>query len=115
MADDGFNGTTLTVVGTSATGIRDISISKSGAKVQLSGAEANQKEYGTGVPDVEVSITVVGVLAVDVGDVGATTITWNDGSSDSLTNSIVVSVDTSGSEDSEITTTVTVAPAPAAA
>ena len=113
--NDGFNGTTLTIAGVSATGIKDISYSQSGAKVQVSGAEATQKEYLVGVPDIEVTITVVGMLAVDVGTTGATTITWSSSeTADSITNSIVVSVDTSGSEDGEITTSVTVAPTPAA-
>ena len=114
MADDGFNGSTLTVAGVSATGIKDISFSQSGAKVQVSGAEATQKEYMTGIPDIELTASVVGALAVDVGDTGETSVVWNDGTTDTITNSIVVSVDTSGSEDGEITTSVTVAPTPAA-
>jgi hypothetical protein len=114
MADKGFNGTTVSVVGTSAVPLLDASNSSSGAKVQVSGSGDSQKEYVTGVPDNVVTLTVAGCLDIDVGDTGATTVTWNDGTTDTYTSSIVTDVNATGSEDSPITQDISVAPTPAA-
>lgn len=111
MASDIFDGSTVTVAGETTSGkIQDVSYSQSGPKVSVSGADATSEKYEVGVPDKECSITVVGVLSVSVGDKGATTINWNDGTSDSIGDTVVVSVETSGSKGSAITTSVTVAP-----
>ena len=111
MADDGFNGTTISFATPDQTPLRDISVSESGAEVDVSGGADAIKTYESGIPDETVTYTIVGGSTVGIGDEGAVVVAWNDGSSDaSLTNSVCVGKETSGSMDGEILTAITVRP-----
>lgn len=115
MADNGFNGSTITIASVPVGDeLLSIDYTKEGAKVQVTGSGAATKLFVAGIPEEGVTFTVTGGTALDVGDTGAVTIEFNDGTSVSLTNSVVTSISISGSEDSPLVSSVTLAPTDAA-
>jgi len=111
MADDGFNGTTISFATPDQTPLRDISVSESAAEVNVTGGADSIMTYESGIPDETVTYTIVGTSTVAIGAEGATVVAWNDGGSDgSLTNAVVVGKEVSGSMDGEILTAITVRP-----
>ena len=51
MANDGFNGATITFGGAALTGLRSLEFSESGPKVNVTGSADLTTTYETGVPD----------------------------------------------------------------
>ncbi len=114
MPDDGFNGSTVTFAAASLGPLRDIRYSEAGGKADVTGSSDTLKTYEGGIPDVGVTVTVVGGVTVSKGDKGAVVVTWNDGGTDgAITNAMVDSVEESGSMDSEILSTVAFVPSTA--
>ena len=113
MADDGFNGSTMTFVAVTFGGLRSLEFSESGPKVNVTGSADSNTTYRTGVPDPQLVATFVGGLPAAgcaIGTQGALGITWEDGTTDgTIANAIVVDRGSSGSMDGEITSTVTFA------
>jgi hypothetical protein len=111
-ANAGFNGTTISFASETTTPLLSIDYGSSGAKVQTSGSDDTQKTYVSGVPDDTITYSVVGSTSTEVGDTGAVAITFSDDTTPSITFSsgVCVEVSISGSEDSPITSTVTVVP-----
>lgn len=109
MADDTFNGASLTFATVSAGSIRSINTNQVGAKADVTGSGDSEKSYGVGIPDLTVTVEIVGGTDIAVGDKGTVAIDWGDigGSTlGSLTDGQVVSVATTGSMDGEILTTI---------
>ena len=114
MADDGFNGSTITFAGATLGPLRSLEFSESGPKVNVTGSADSNTTYRAGIADPQLVATFVGGLpttGLDIGDLAALTIAWNDGTADGTlaANAIVVDRGTSGSMDGEITSTVTFA------
>ena len=111
MPDDGFNASTISFGGEPLTPLRDIRSSEAGGKADVTGCADAIKTYEGGVPDVSVTITIVGGTALAKNDKGALVPAWNDASSTgSIVNAMVDSVEQSGSMDSEILSTITFVP-----
>ena len=111
MADDGFNGSTISFGTPDQSPLRDIPVSESGAEVDVTGCADTFKTYKSGIPDETVTFTIVGGSALAIGTEGAVTVAWNDGGTDgTLTNGVIVGKETSGSMDGEILTAITVRP-----
>jgi hypothetical protein len=111
MPDYGFNGTTVTGLGSGSLILRSVNYEEGGADVDVSGAADDQKTYEPGLPDISVSIEVVGATTVGKGDTANVSVTWTDGTTDTLAAGKVSTVSKSGSMDSEILSTVVVKPA----
>jgi hypothetical protein len=100
--------------------LRSISWRESAARADVTGSADTAKTYVTGVPDNEVTVSIVGGAGatIDVGDIGALWVYWRDvGSSidGTLSDRAQVSdVQTDGSMDGEIITQITFVPHPAA-
>jgi hypothetical protein len=110
MADKGFNQSTFTF-GTSLTPLRSIDYGSDGARVKVSGSADAQKFYVDGIPDNTVTVTLVGNTALDAGDTNATcTIAFYDGTSITFGQALITDVEISGSEDTEIISTVQFVP-----
>ena len=115
MADQGFNGTTATFADNAlGQGLRGCRYSEGGADVDVSAAGDSQKTYEGGLPDIEVTIDFVGVTTVSKNDKGAIAITWNDGSSDAITNAICSSMNYGGTMDGELAGSASFKPSTAA-
>lgn len=114
MADDGFNGSTVTFNGAGQTPLRSITFDCGGAMADVSGAGDSQKTYVAGLDDPKVTFVVCGATALSRGGTGGTAglvIAWNDGDSDgTLTAAIISSVSVAGSMDGEILSTIEVVP-----
>ena len=109
MADDAFNGATITLASVTIGPLRSISVTNSAAKADVTYSTSTAKAYDPGIPDMTVTCEIVGGAAVAVGDTGDLDIAWNDigGSTlGSIASAACVSVATNGSMDGEITTTV---------
>jgi len=114
MADDGFNASTISFAGTPLTPLRDIRFSEAGGKADVTGCADSIKTYEGGIPDVSVSITIVGGTTIGKNDKGAIVTAWNDGGTGgAIAAAIVDSVETSGSMDGEILSTITFVPSTA--
>ena len=115
MADDGFNGTTISFATVNQAPLRDITSSDGAAEVDVTGCADTIKTYESGLPDETVTFTIVGGSTVGIGDEGAVVVAWNDSGTDgSLTNGVCVGKETSGALDGEILTAFTIRPVPAA-
>src|SRR6056297_3144009 len=110
-----FNGTTQNA-SSGEGGVTDCSFTSSAETIDITSADDDSKTFETGVPDSEATVTIIGSTAVAVGDTLALSIAWADdtGSADAMTNAIVTNVETSGSMDGAITSTITLKPTPAA-
>ncbi|MFZ5829138.1 MAG: hypothetical protein ACOY3P_03585 [Planctomycetota bacterium] len=113
MADNGFNGSTVTLDNTNLGTLRGISYSNNPAKVRTSGASAARHTYVTGVDDIEVVVDLVGFpTSVVTGSSGTLVVSWNSGDNEgSLGDAVVTGITANGAMDGEITSQVTLAPA----
>jgi len=113
LVDDGFNGSTLTFGG-SVSKLRSIGWSASSNEADVTSTSDSNHEYTPGVQDIELSVEVVGISTVDVGDTGTTVVTWNSSTSDTEGGTsftmLCTGRDSSGSLDGELTTSLTFKP-----
>lgn len=108
------NGTTLDFGG-AVSDVRSITFSDSGTPIDITDLSSTNHEYETGLSDPECTVELVGGTTIAVGDTGTVTVDWADAVTDStMTDGIVTNVEISGSLDSEITSSVTFKPTPAA-
>lgn len=112
MANEGFNGTTFSFGG-NLTPLVDCRMNESAAKVRITGSADSRHLYIAGLPDEEMTCTVVGVSTVAVGDTGTITITWFDGQTDTITNCECFGNNRGGALDGELTSQLTFAPSQA--
>lgn len=109
MADDGFNGATFTFASVAIGPLRSISTNSVGAEVPVTGSGDSEQAFAAGIPKKQTTVIIVGGTTLSAGDAGVSAVAWSDiGSSTdgSETTAQVVSVDTSGSMDSEILSTI---------
>ncbi len=104
MANDGFNGSTISFAGSGQTPLRDINYDASVAEVDVSGAGDTETTYVAGQLNRTFTCQIVGGTTIAPGDKGTVAIVWYDGTSVSITNCCCFSVVTSGSKDSEMLT-----------
>jgi len=111
MANEGFNGTTATVLGSAQTPLVSITYDDSAAEIDVTGAGDLMHSYEAGLPNPTVTFQVVGGADIDVGDAGAVSIAWFDGVvTDAISAGVCTAVSRSGSLDDKIVTDVTVRP-----
>ena len=112
MADDGFNGSTISFNSVDQVPLRSVTYDESAAAVEISGSADAQKLFVSGQPDKTITFEIVGTTTLTTADTAAAvSITWNDGTSDSFTTGVITNISTSGSEDGEILTSITCKPA----
>ena len=108
MADDGFNGSTISFYSGNQIPLIDLDYSEGGAEVDVTGCADARKTYEAGIPDETVTYTIVGTSSNTVGDEGAIAIVWNDGATDNTgANAVITNVTTSGGIDGPITSAIT--------
>lgn len=109
-----FNGTTASVAGSARTPLVSVTFTDAAAEIDITDADAGTGHlYEAGISNPSCTIELVGNPSIAVGATGATTITWTDATTNTMTDSVVTNVETSGSLDDKITTSVTVRPNPA--
>ena len=110
MADDGFTGTKVAIAGSTALyPLQDANFSESAAAVLISGSTDATKKYVAGQPDETCTFTVTGCPGLSIGQTtGALTVTWFDGTTDTLTKVAITDIARSGSVDGPIQTAITV-------
>ncbi len=110
MANDGFNGTTITI-GSAQTPLIDLTHTRSAAKVDVTGCGDQIHNYEVGLPDDTITFTVVGVSGLDPEDAtSAVTVAWYDGTSTGYAGMVCTDAVVSGSLDGTITTALTYVP-----
>jgi hypothetical protein len=115
MADDGFNGSTATFAAVAlGHGLRAVRRNEGGGNADVSASGDTQKTWEAGLIDLEITIEFVGTTTSVKNDKGTLVITWNDGTSDTLTNAICTAVSVGGSMDTEISGSATFKPSTAA-
>lgn len=87
-----------------------VSSSQSVNEMDITVLQDTEHKYLAGIPDIEISATVVGHIAEAIGATGSLTITWNDSTTDNLGTHIITSLESSGDLDSRIETSVTYKP-----
>lgn len=116
MADNGFNGTTATFASADlGDGVRGVRYNEAGATPDVGSAGDSEVVYEGGRKDIEIQVDFVGTSTVSKNDKGALSITWNDGTTDTITNAICKSINYGGQMDGEISGSATFAPSTAAA
>jgi hypothetical protein len=82
MADDGFNGSTLTF-GSAVADLLSISVNEDGGNVDTTASDHAIATSTDAVPDYEITCEVLGGTSIAVGDAAsALSIAWNDSSTD---------------------------------
>ncbi len=115
MANDGFNGSTIALGGTSFGSLRSIDVTIGGATVDISASGDGDagKTWVNGLDDVEIGVEFVGtqsgVSGLGRGSIGALTVKWNDDSTTGspMSNAICTQITQRGSMDGEITSNAT--------
>ena len=110
MASDNFNGSTISVGAADQIPLTGMTFDDSAAEVDVTGCADSGHTYEAGLPNVTLTIETVGVSDLSVGDEGAISVAWNDGSTDTITNGVVTAVSKTGSLDGAISSSVTVRP-----
>jgi len=109
-----FNTTTASVAGSARTPLISVVFTDAAAEIDITDADAGTGHlYESGISNPSCTIELVGNPAIAIGATGATTISWTDGTSSTMTDSVVTNVETRGSIDDKITMSVTVRPNPA--
>ena len=114
MADDGFNGSTISFGGADQTPLLSISVEDSVAEVPVSGAADSAHTYEGGISNPSTTWEVAGDTTLSKGDAGAIVVAWNDvdaGAHGSITSAIITSISKTGSLDSPISSSITARPA----
>ncbi|HUT92366.1 MAG TPA: hypothetical protein VMY37_22920 [Thermoguttaceae bacterium] len=109
MADDGFNGATVTFASAAIGKLRSINYSETAAKADVTSSVSTTKAYAAGIPDVTLSVEVVGSTTLGSGDKGALAVAWGDigaGTDGTIAAAQVVTVTTQGAMDGEVTSTI---------
>lgn len=106
------NGSSITFAGSAIGEVVSINYTENGADIQVTDLGDSNHAYEVGILDQECSIEINGDEATHAtfGDTGALSISWNSGGSSSMASAVVTSVDTSGSLDDKVTTTITFKP-----
>lgn len=113
MADDGVQGSTISFAATPIGKVQSISVSEDGNPVDVSHLGSSVMTYIDGLPDVELTVEVIGVPAISRGATGVIAIAWNDGtnSDGGATTFLLANKSTGGGKGEAITTTLTFKPA----
>ena len=109
MADDSFNGATLTLATVAIGPLLSINVTDTAPKADCTSADDSARHFKGGVPELTVTCEVVGGVTAAVGDEGDLDVAWGDiGTSTlgSIAACEITSVSTSGSMDDKITSTV---------
>lgn len=110
MADDGFNGSTLSLDGNPMGKIRSIRFSEAADPANVTSTASEEKTHTDTIPNHRVSAQMVGAEATDfgVGDSGVLAIVWFDGvTTDAGSgNYIIFSRETAGEMNGEILTDI---------
>lgn len=115
MPSDSANGSTVTFDAVAIGEARDISFSEDGNPIDVTVLGDTIHTFVNGATTIECTVEIVGsesTSAVAIGDTGALAIAWNDSGSESVTSVICTNRSSSGSLDTEITTSYTFQPTP---
>ena len=105
------NGTTISFGGGGDEAeLVSVSRSTTGNEIDITVLQDTEHKYLVGIPDNEITATVVGHIAESVGDTGSLTIDWNDGETDNLGTLVITNIESSGDLDGRIETSVTYKP-----
>jgi len=104
---------TATIAGTAGIRVSNVSDKDGDGKINVTTAGDATYVYEADIDDPAISFDALGADAIDRGDTGATTFSWNDGGSTSLGTSVVVGKEKSGSIGEKIVYKLTVVPAAA--
>ena len=110
MADDSFNGATLTFATVAVGPMRSISVDDTAPEANTTGADDSAATAKGGVPKLTITVEVVGGVTLSPGDIGALAVAWGDIGTSTLGTinpAEVGSVSMTGSMDGEVTSTVT--------
>ena len=110
MANDGFNGSTVTFDSVAVGDLLSIDYSDSVEAIDTTDSADTSHKYLTGIPDPECSVEVVGVPSLSVAATGTLSVAWFDGTTDTMTASVLTEISSSGSVDDKISTTLTFKP-----
>ncbi len=113
MANEGFNGSTLSFAGAIVGPLLSIDFQETRAAIDVTGNTDLLHSYIAGIPDITVTCEVVGVSALVGGAAGALAILWFDGGTEDISSVILVDNGRSGSLDDKLSTNLTFRPSSA--
>jgi hypothetical protein len=113
MATDSANLSTLTFGTVTVGKVTSIQFGGSAAEIDVSALTDTAKKYIAGQPNNKITFEVIGNnTSMIVGNTGAVTVAWNDGTSSSITKTMVSSYEVKGGVDQAITCSVGLVPTP---
>ncbi len=106
---ESFNGSTFSHAAADQADIRSISFSEASPEIDITVSASSAHLVEAGLPKVTCTIETTGVTGLSQGAVGALAISWNDGGSESVTGVVLLSIESNGSVDTELSSTLTFA------
>lgn len=113
MANEGFNGSTMQFASSPVTPLVSIDFQETAAAIDVTGNTDALHNYVAGIPDITVTVEVVGVSALTIGAAGALDIDWFDGEGEDVSSVILVDKGRGGSLDDKLSTSLTFRPSSA--
>ncbi len=110
MPNKGANGSTFAFNTTTTVSIQSISFKEDGNEVDLTSLDSAFHKFVAGIPSIECGVEILGNPAYTIGQTGAISIAWFDGTSDAISTAIITSLEASGELDGEIKTSITFKP-----
>jgi len=106
-----FNGSTVTIGEAAQTPLLSCTFTNAAAEIDITGCADTVHTYEAGLPNLSCTFEIVGGTTLAIGDVAAVSVAWTNGVADAMTTGVVTNVETRGSLDDKITTSITMRPA----
>lgn len=113
MANEGFNGSTLSFAGSIVGPLVSIDYQETAAAIDVTGNTDALHNYVAGIPDITITCEVVGVTTLVIGDLGILDVNWFDDETDDVTSVVLVDVGRGGSLDDKLSSNLTFRPSSA--
>jgi hypothetical protein len=113
MPSDSFNGTTVSIGGTTIGKLRGVTFTENGNEIDATDAASTFQEFLDGIPGLEAQLEFLGKVSTTRGTTGALVVNWNDGttSGSGPTAFLVCNKTTTGSVNAPISSTLVLKPA----
>jgi hypothetical protein len=109
MATYQFTGSSVSFASTTLGRVRSIDYEEGDGEVEVSGSDCTEEEFESTIPSKKITVETVGAAgSLAKGSTGALTVTFNDGTSASLAEGVVVSHKTTGRHKGEILRTLVI-------
>lgn len=104
------NTSTVSFGGADQSQLQSIGFNESAEQIDVTNLASATHVFEAGILQQELTFTMLGVSTISIGDTGAVSVVWNDGTTDTITSGVCTGNERSGDLDGAITSSITVVP-----